>query len=129
MIRWWSDSLAASSGLRAIFSLSWDTGEKWLYSEAVYQLFIDDKKASGSVNKEVLYSILTEIPVKLVTLIEICLNETYSKVIVVWFAYSFYKYRNYLKNLGGKIKTKTPWLGHFFYFYWEKIFWNIYIYK
>jgi hypothetical protein len=88
-----------------------------LYSEAVYQLFVDVKQASDSVNKEVLYSILTEfgMPMKLVRLIEICWNETYSKVIVVWSAYSFYKYKNYLKNVRGKIKIKTPWLRLFLF--------------
>jgi hypothetical protein len=63
------------------FALS-DTGEKWKYNETVHQLFIDVKKAFGSVRKEVLYSILTEfgVPMKLVRRIKVCLNETYSKV-------------------------------------------------
>jgi len=48
----------------------------------VHQLFIDFKKAYDSVRKEVLYNILIEfrIPMKLVMLIEMCLNETYSRV-------------------------------------------------
>jgi hypothetical protein len=48
----------------------------------VHQLFIDFKKAYDSVKREVLYNILLEfgIPKKLVRLIKICLNETYSKV-------------------------------------------------
>jgi hypothetical protein len=48
----------------------------------VYQLFIDFKKAYDSVKREVLYNILLEfcIPKKLVRLIKMCLNETYSKV-------------------------------------------------
>jgi hypothetical protein len=48
----------------------------------VHQLFIDFKKAYDSIKREVLYSILLEfcIPKKLVRLIKICLNETYSKV-------------------------------------------------
>jgi hypothetical protein len=48
----------------------------------VHQLFIDFKKAYDSVRWEVLYNILTEIgiPVKLVTLIKMCLSETYSRV-------------------------------------------------
>jgi hypothetical protein len=48
----------------------------------VHQLFIDVKKAYDSVTKEVLYSIIIEfgIPRKLVGLIKMCSNETYSTV-------------------------------------------------
>jgi hypothetical protein len=48
----------------------------------VHQLFIDFKKAYDSVKREVLYNIMLEfgIPKKLIRLIKICLNETYSKV-------------------------------------------------
>jgi hypothetical protein len=48
----------------------------------VHQLFIDFKKAYNSIKREVLYNILLEygIPKKLVRLIKMCLNETYSKV-------------------------------------------------
>jgi hypothetical protein len=48
----------------------------------VHQLFIDCKKAYDSVKREVLYNIPLEfgIPKKLVRLIKMCLNETYSKV-------------------------------------------------
>jgi hypothetical protein len=48
----------------------------------VHQLFIDFKKAYDSVKREVLYNILLEfgIPKKLIKLIKIYLNETYSKV-------------------------------------------------
>jgi hypothetical protein len=51
----------------------------------VHQLFIDFKKAYDSVKREVLYNILVEfgIPKKLVRLIKMCLNETYSKVRIV----------------------------------------------
>jgi len=50
----------------------------------VHQLFIDFKKAHDSVGREVLYNILTEfcIPKKLVRLINMCPNETYSIVSV-----------------------------------------------
>ena len=56
--------------------------KKWEYNEAVYQLFIDLKKAYDSVRKEVLYNIIIEfvIPMKLVRLIKQCLTETYSRV-------------------------------------------------
>jgi len=52
------------------------------YNKAVHQLFINFKKAYNSVRMEVLYNILTEIgiPMKLVRLIKMCLNETYSRV-------------------------------------------------
>jgi hypothetical protein len=48
----------------------------------VHQLFIDFKKACNSVKREVLYNILLEFGIskKLVRLIKLCLNETYSKV-------------------------------------------------
>jgi hypothetical protein len=46
----------------------------------VHQLFIDFKKAYDSVKREVLYNIQLEfgVPKKLVRLINMCLNETYS---------------------------------------------------
>jgi hypothetical protein len=55
--------------------------KKWEYNETVHQLFIDCKKAYDSVRREVLYNILIEfgVPMKLVRLIKMCLNETYSK--------------------------------------------------
>jgi hypothetical protein len=48
----------------------------------VHQLFIDFKKAYDSIKREVLYNILVEFGIlkKLVRLIKMCLNETYSKV-------------------------------------------------
>jgi hypothetical protein len=56
--------------------------KKWEYNETVHQLFMDFKKAYESVRREVLYSILTEfgVPMKLVQLIKMCLNETNNKV-------------------------------------------------
>jgi hypothetical protein len=47
----------------------------------VRQLFIDLKKAYDLVRKEVLYSIFKEfgVPMKLLRLIKMCLNEMYSK--------------------------------------------------
>ena len=49
----------------------------WEYNEAVHQLYIDFKKAYDSVRREVLYNILIkfDIPMKLVRLIKIYLNE------------------------------------------------------
>jgi hypothetical protein len=56
--------------------------KKWECNGTVHQLFIDFKKAYDSVRREVLYNILIEygIPRKLVALIKMCLNETYSRV-------------------------------------------------
>jgi hypothetical protein len=53
-----------------------DTGEKWEYS--------DFKKAYDSVRREVFHNILIQfgVPMKLVRLIKMCLNETYSKVCI-----------------------------------------------
>jgi hypothetical protein len=55
---------------------------KWEYCETVRQLFIDFKKAYDSIRRAVLYNILIEfgVPMKLVRLIKMCVNETYSKV-------------------------------------------------
>jgi hypothetical protein len=64
--------------------LSGIEGKKWQYNETVHKLFIDFKKAYESVRREVLYNIFIEsgIPMKLVRLIKMCLNETYSKVYI-----------------------------------------------
>jgi hypothetical protein len=52
------------------------------YNDAVHQLFVYSKKACDPARREVLYNILTEfgIPLKLVRLIQMCLNETYISV-------------------------------------------------
>jgi hypothetical protein len=67
-----------------IFYIQQILEKKWEYNGTVHQLFIDFKKAYGSVKREVIYNILLEfgIPKKLVRLIKMCLNETYSKVLV-----------------------------------------------
>jgi hypothetical protein len=54
----------------------------WEYNETVYPLFIDFKKDYDSLRMEVFYNILIQfgVPMKLVRLIKMCLNETYSKV-------------------------------------------------
>jgi hypothetical protein len=60
--------------------------KKWEYNESVHQLFIDFKEAYESVRREVLYNILIEfaVPTKLIRLIKMYLNETYT--VVPWFA-------------------------------------------
>jgi hypothetical protein len=65
-----------------IFCIHQILEKKWEYNETVHQLFIDFKKAYNSVRREVLYSILMEfeVPMKLIRLIKMCLNEAYSKV-------------------------------------------------
>jgi sorting nexin-29 len=65
-----------------IFCIQEILEKKWQYNGTVYQLFIDFKKAYDSIKREVLYNILLEfgIPKKLVRLIKMYLNETYSKV-------------------------------------------------
>jgi hypothetical protein len=52
------------------------------HNETVQQLFIDFKTAFDSVRREVLCNILIEfgVPMKLVRLIKMYLNETYIKV-------------------------------------------------
>jgi hypothetical protein len=61
-----------------------DTGEKCKYNKTVHHLFTDLKKAYHSVKGKVLYNILIEfgVPMKVVGLINMCLNETYSKVCI-----------------------------------------------
>jgi hypothetical protein len=53
--------------------------KKWEYNGRVHQLFIDYDKVYDSVRREVLYNILIAscIPMELVRLIKMCLNETY----------------------------------------------------
>jgi hypothetical protein len=61
-----------------------DTREKWEYNGTVHQLLTDFKEAYDSVMTEGLYNILLEfgIPKKLVRLIKMCSNKTYSKIYV-----------------------------------------------
>jgi hypothetical protein len=50
-------------------------------ANTVHQLFIAFKKAYDSVRREVLYILIEfAVPMKLVRLIKMCLNEIYSKV-------------------------------------------------
>jgi hypothetical protein len=56
--------------------------KKWEYNATIHKLFVDFKNVFDSVRTEVLYNIIIEFGVfmKLVRLIKMCLNETYSKV-------------------------------------------------
>jgi hypothetical protein len=56
--------------------------KKWECNGKVHQLSVDFKKAYDSVRREVLYGVLIEfgIPRKLVGLVKMSLNKTYSTV-------------------------------------------------
>jgi hypothetical protein len=73
--------------------------KKWEYDETVHQLFIEFKKACDSLRREVLYSILTEfgLPMKIVRLIKMHLNETCSKVHIGKHLYDKFPVQNGLK--------------------------------
>jgi hypothetical protein len=70
------------------------------YSGTVHQLFIDFKKAYGSIRREILYNILIEfgIPMKLHRLIKIWLNKTYSKVSIGKHFSGMFPIKNNLKQ-------------------------------
>jgi hypothetical protein len=65
-----------------IFCIRQILEKNWEYNETMHQLFVDFKKAYDSVSREVLYNVLTDsgIPLKLVRLIKMCLNKTYSRI-------------------------------------------------
>jgi hypothetical protein len=77
----------------------------------VHQLFKDFKKAYDSVRREVLYNILIEfgIPMKLVSLIKMCLSGTYSRVRVGKHLSDTFPIKNGLKQGG----TLSPLLFNF----------------
>ena len=66
----------------------------------MHQLIVDFKKSYDSVRREVLYNILIEfgIPMKLVSLIKMCLTETYSRVRVSKNLSDMFPIRNSLKQ-------------------------------
>ena len=74
--------------------------QKWENDEAVHQLFIDFKKAYNSVKREALYNIFIEfgISLKPVSLINLCLNETYSRVQVGRHLSDMFPFSNRLKQ-------------------------------
>jgi hypothetical protein len=64
-----------------IFCIRHILEKKWEYNE-MHQLFIDFKQACDSFRRKLLCNFLIEfgIPMTLVRLIKMCLNETYSRV-------------------------------------------------
>jgi hypothetical protein len=66
-----------------IFCIRQIPEKKLEHNETVHRLFIDFKKAYDSVRREELYNILIVfgVPVKLVRLTKMCLNETYIKIL------------------------------------------------
>ena len=66
----------------------------------MHQLFIDFKKAYDSFRREVLYNILIEFGtlMKLVSLIKMCLNETYKRVWVGKYLSDRFPIKNNLKE-------------------------------
>ena len=74
--------------------------KKWEYNEAVHKVFIDFKEAYDSVRREVLYNILIEFGIlkKMVTLIKVCLTETYNRVRVDKNLSDMFHIRNGLKQ-------------------------------
>ena len=119
------------------------------WTETVRQVFIDFKKAYDSVRREVLYNFLIEFgfPKKLVTLIKMCLTETYSRVQVGKNLSDMFPIRNGLKqgdalspllfnfaleyairriqvNQDGLKLNGTPsfWLMPMMLIYWEEVY-------
>jgi hypothetical protein len=73
---------------------------KWEYNETVHQLFIDFNEAYDTLRREVLYSILREfgVSMKLVRLIKMCFNVTYSKVLIGKHLSNMFPIQNGLKQ-------------------------------
>jgi hypothetical protein len=74
--------------------------KKWKYNGAVHQLYMDFKKAYESVRREVLYNILIEfgIPMKVVRLIKVYVNESCSRVRIGKHASDVFPIRSGLKQ-------------------------------
>jgi hypothetical protein len=87
----------------------------WKYNGTVHQLFIDFKNAFDSVRREALYNILIEfgMPRKLVRLIKMCLNETYSRVRIG---------KNLFESLPLRMALNKEMLYHHFF---STLLWNM----
>ena len=66
----------------------------------MHHIFIDFNKAYGSIRREILYNILIEcgVPMKMLRVINLCLNETYSRVRVGKHLSDLFLIRNVLKQ-------------------------------
>jgi len=75
-------TLHNGSTTNLIFRICHVLEKKWKYNEELHQLFMDLKTAYDSVRRDVFYSILIVfgIPMKLVRLLNMCLNETLSSL-------------------------------------------------
>jgi len=94
-----------------IFCIRQIIEKKWEHNEAVHQLFINFKKGYDSVRREVLYNILIEtgIPMKLVRVMKMCLNDTFSRAQVGKNLSDMFPVRNALKQGDGL----SPLLSNF----------------
>jgi hypothetical protein len=83
-----------------IFCIHQILEKKWEFSETVRQLFIDLKKAYDLVRREVSYSIFIEfgVPMNLLRLIKMCLNEMFSKVCIGKHLFDTFAIQNGLKQ-------------------------------
>ena len=75
--------------------------KKWEYSDLVHQILVNFKKAYDSVRREFLNNILLiefGITLKLVKLIKMCLNKTYSRVRVGKYLSDKFTIKNGLKQ-------------------------------
>jgi hypothetical protein len=83
-----------------IFCIRQILEKKWEYNGAVHQLFVDFKKAHGSVRREVLNNTFIEfgIPLKLVRPIKMSLNETYDRVRIRKYLSDRFHTKNCLKK-------------------------------
>jgi hypothetical protein len=83
--------------------------KKQKYNEAVHHLFLYFKKAYDSIRREVLHNILIEfgILIKVIRLIKVCLNETYSRFLVVKYFSDMFPIRNGLKRIYYKEINKS----------------------
>jgi hypothetical protein len=57
--------------------------KKWEYDRAVHQLFIHFKKAYDLIRRDILYNLIEfDIPMKVDSVIRMCLKETYDEMLM-----------------------------------------------